>query len=257
MITYVYGSLFYSPARVLVNPVNTVGSMGSGLSYDFKRFYPDMYDAYRARCEADEFHIGQLMLYRTPRHWILNLPVRNHFRAQSKTEYIEQALQKFAATYARQHITSVSFPMIGTENDDLSWDDEVRPLMEAYLAPLPVAVFVHIYDEAHPDPFEPERRSIRATRAWLNNTLEEIAFDTFWRDVAKISRKSGGFKTLDEGIPFRVEAASRPKAKRISLKIFPDDDDSIFHSGDIAAGFVAVCTAGGLQPATEFACGTG
>lgn len=41
MILYVTGNLFQSPAQVLVNTVNTVGAMGKGVAFDFKRLFPD------------------------------------------------------------------------------------------------------------------------------------------------------------------------------------------------------------------------
>lgn len=43
MLTYVDGSLFESPARVLVNTVNVVGVMGKGIAKDFKYFFPEMF----------------------------------------------------------------------------------------------------------------------------------------------------------------------------------------------------------------------
>lgn len=36
MLKYVEGDLFYSPAQVLVNAVNTVGVMGKGIALEFK-----------------------------------------------------------------------------------------------------------------------------------------------------------------------------------------------------------------------------
>ena len=86
MITYVYGSLFYSPAHVLVNPINTVGAMGTGLAYDFKRFYPDMFEVYRELCRQDRFETGQLFLYKTAHKWILNFPTKKHWRATAKLD---------------------------------------------------------------------------------------------------------------------------------------------------------------------------
>ena len=145
MITYVYGDIFYSPARVLVNPVNTVGAMGSGLAQDFKRFFPEMFEEYRELCQRDELGIGQLFLYRSSHKWILNFPTRRHFRAESSLEYIEEGLKKFALAYADQNITSISFPSLGTGEEGLVWDD-VRPLMESYLNPLPLSIYIHLED---------------------------------------------------------------------------------------------------------------
>ena len=37
MITYVKGDIFFSPAKILVNTVNTVGVMGKGIALEFKK----------------------------------------------------------------------------------------------------------------------------------------------------------------------------------------------------------------------------
>ena len=74
MITYLSGDLFQSPAKVLVNTVNTVGVMGKGIALKFKRIYPEMFEVYRNHCERGNLQIGQLLLYKTPNKWILNFP---------------------------------------------------------------------------------------------------------------------------------------------------------------------------------------
>ena len=71
LITYVNGDLFASPAQVLVNTVNTVGVMGKGIAYKFKRIYPSMFATYRHYCETKQLTIGKLYLHRTPHKWIL------------------------------------------------------------------------------------------------------------------------------------------------------------------------------------------
>lgn len=144
MITYVVGDLFTSPAKVLVNTVNTVGVMGKGIAYDFKQFYPEMFERYRYFCEQGMLNVGQLWLYKTPRKWILNFPTKKHWHGESKIEYIEAGLQKFASTYDSKGMLSVSFPMLGCGNGELDWEKEVQPLMEEYLQPLPINVYIHV-----------------------------------------------------------------------------------------------------------------
>jgi O-acetyl-ADP-ribose deacetylase (regulator of RNase III) len=227
MITYVYGDMIYSPARVLVNSVNTVGAMGAGLAYDFKRFYPDMFLHYRDLCLRDEFEIGQLYLYTTPHKWVLNVPTKKHWRAASRLEYIEAGLQKFAVIYAERNIASVSFPLLGTGSGGLL-PDEVRPLMEAYLSPLPITVFIHIYKEDNP--FETEKRNVRAMRAWLNAQPQHVTFSEFWRDLVALGRKTSELKTLDTGASFKFMAQSSKgaKAQFNSVKLLPSEGGSIF-----------------------------
>ncbi len=220
MITYVHGDLFYSPARVLVNPVNTVGAMGSGTAYDFKRFFPDMYEYYRDFCQRDAFAIGQLMLYRTPHKWILNFPTKRHFRAESSIEHIEDGLKKFVQIYAEQDITSASFPALGIGEDGLDWDD-VKPLMEGYLDPLPISVYVHIHTEKTAD----ERRSTRAMRSWLNGRPSVVSFDAFWRELLQTIKDDIQNKPF---IPFKITANEAKGRQRLSLKITPKHGESIF-----------------------------
>ena len=143
MITYVVGDLFTSPAKVLVNTVNTVGVMGKGIAKDFKRIYPEMFEEYQDLCKQKMFNVGQLWLYKTPHKWILNFPTKEHWRGKSKIEYIEAGLQKFVNTYDSKGMLEVSFPMLGCGNGELDWEKEVQPLMEKYLQPLPIHVYIH------------------------------------------------------------------------------------------------------------------
>ena len=76
MITYVDFSLFDSPAKVLVNTVNTVGVMGKGIAKEFKSIYPDMFDEYQQLCEDGALDIGKLWVYKTSHKWVLNFPTR-------------------------------------------------------------------------------------------------------------------------------------------------------------------------------------
>ena len=145
MINYVDSYLFQSPAKVLVNPVNTVGVMGKGLALRFKQTYPDMFQAYQQLCENGQFDIGDLMLYKTPDKWILNFPTKKHWRQKSKLEYIEGGLQKFLSTYLNQGITSISFPMLGCGAGGLDWETQVKPLMVKYLRDLPLDIYIHLY----------------------------------------------------------------------------------------------------------------
>ena len=87
MITYVACDLFLSPARVLVNTVNTVGVMGKGIAKDFKQIYPEMFREYQLLCENNWFDIGKLWLYKTQNKWILNFPTKRHWRQPSRPEY--------------------------------------------------------------------------------------------------------------------------------------------------------------------------
>lgn len=202
MIIYVIGDLFQSPARVLVNAVNTVGVMGKGVAEEFKRCYPEMFARYQRLCEDGQFVVGQLWLYKTSHKWILNFPTKAHWRDPSRLEYVEAGLQKFAATYAEKGITSISFPLLGCGAGGLDWPTQVRPLMEHYLAPLPINVYIHLYEPNNP--FAPPQRDFDTIRAWLNTEPETPTFSHIWDDLMRTIRQKNTFKTLDTQAEFHV-----------------------------------------------------
>ena len=199
MITYVVSDIFYSPAKVLVNTVNTVGAMGKGLAYQFRQFYPPMYDQYRQLCEQGQFSIGQLWLYKTPHKWILNFPTKADWRDPSRLEYLEQGLQKFVETYAAKGLTSVSFPMLGAGLGGLDWETMVRPVMERYLHDLPINIYIHLYEPDNPFALKSD---FKTQKSWLDGLPQVPTFTRFRDEVLDIVRHQSHFETLDEQSTF-------------------------------------------------------
>ena len=219
MITYVDFSLFESPAKVLVNTVNTVGVMGKGIAKEFKRIYPEMFVDYQRLCENRTFDVGELWLYKTPHKWVLNFPTKKHWRSPSKPEYIEEGLRKFTHFYHDTRITSVSFPQLGCGNGELDWKTQVKPLMETYLKNLPIEVFIHIIPSAKVQ--TPEHRVPKDIAKWLRTQPESLAFSEVWSDLVSIIASKREFETLDGKCTFAVD-------------VFDDDDGGGVHisSGD-------------------------
>ena len=215
MITYVVCDLFRSPARVLVNTVNTVGVMGKGIAKDFKTIYPEMFAHYQEICESGSFDIGNLWLYKTTNKWILNFPTKRHWRQPSRPEYIEAGLRKFVQVYPDYGITSVSFPLVGCGNGELDWETQVRPLMEQYLSELPITVFVHRQDLQ--DPFEPEHRNIKVMREWLRAEPHSLAFSEVWDDICSLSGNWTEFARPDTGERFGVKVGEEAEGLTIDL----------------------------------------
>jgi O-acetyl-ADP-ribose deacetylase (regulator of RNase III) len=201
MITYVKDSLFESPAKVLVNTVNTVGVMGRGLARNFKEIYPEMFRQYQQLCERKQFQVGKLWVYKTDHKWIMNFPTKVHWRQPSKPEYVEAGLKTFVSTYAAQGITSVAFPRLGCGNGELVWESEVRPLMVKYLSRLPIDIFVHDFGR---DYATPEHKDIQAMTAWLRSEPRALAFSEVWTDLGSL---------IGDGLQLRgFDGASRFKA---------------------------------------------
>lgn len=179
MVEYIEGNIFNSPAQVIVNTVNTVGVMGKGLALSFKKRYPEMFEAYRKTCDKHQLTIGKLMLYYASDHWILMFPTKENWRNPSKIEYLEAGLSKFVSTYADKGITSIAFPKLGCGNGELSWVD-VKPIMERYLKPLPITIYIYVgMDSAQ----APEHREQEETIGWLRKNARDMSFNGLCDDL--------------------------------------------------------------------------
>ena len=207
MITYLYGDLFQSPAKVLVNTVNTVGVMGKGIALKFKRIYPEMFEVYRNHCERGDLEIGQLFLYKTPNKWVLNFPTKKHWRNPSRVEYIEAGLRKLRARCSEMGVTSIAFPALGCGNGELDFESQVKPLMERYLGGLSVPTFIYL-SGIRTD--LPEHRDVRTIKRWLRSEPSALPFDEVWPDVVEVLRHQREFATLSKGSPFAAAATLDP-----------------------------------------------
>lgn len=201
MITYVNGSIFVSPARVLVNTVNTEGVMGKGIALRFKKIFPEMFREYQHLCESRVIDIGVLWLFKTSHKWILNFPTKRSWRQPSRLDYIEAGLAKFRKEYAELKIHSIAFPALGCGNGELNWDD-VRPVMEEYLSDLPLNVFVH---PPHTQVELPEHRNQAEIATWLRAEPSTLPFTEVWRDIEMLLSEKRVFSTGAKAFTAYVE----------------------------------------------------
>ena len=210
MISYVQGNLFESPAQTLVNTVNTVGAMGKGIALQFKQYFPAMFAEYHHLCLEGKLEIGTLHIYQAPRKKILNFPTKQDWRRTSKMEYIEAGLETFVRIYREAGIHSVAFPPLGCGNGELSYTD-VRPLMERYLRPLPIPVYLYPPLSRVTAVREgggvslPEHRSPAVVRQWLHSEPRMLPFPEVWRDLQDVLRRQRSFTTLRKQTPFEAE----------------------------------------------------
>ena len=204
MIIYTDSDLFESPAKVLVNTVNTRGVMGKGIAHRFKQIYPEMFRQYREHCKHGRLKVGMLFLYRTPHKWILNFPTKEHWRNPSRTEYIEAGLEKFRTNCPRIGAASYAFPMLGCGNGELNFEEQVQPLMERYLGNLSVSTRIHV-GRNHVGP--PERLDADRIKARLRSEPSALPFDEVWEDLVHLLERRRDYKTWKHRSEFmaRVE----------------------------------------------------
>lgn len=212
MITYVSGNLFESPAQTLVNTVNVVGVMGKGIALGFKRIFPEMFREYQALCERGQLAIGTLHIYRTPTKLVLNFPTKEHWRNPSRLEYVEAGLRTFVRTYREAGIQSAAFPPLGCGNGELSFD-VVRPLMEQYLAPLTIPIYLYA---PLPPGVRPEHRDIEAIAAWLREEPRDLSFSEVWADLLDLLDRGSAFVSA-AGTPFLATREADGRAVRFRV----------------------------------------
>ena len=154
MITYATTSIFDSPADALVCPVNTLGVMGKGLALEFKQRFPLTSRMYFEWCHRiDPNAVILLARSVTEKRTVIFLPTKNDWRKPSHLALVERGLTSFAnairAGTPQKNglgaIQSVSFPKLGCGLGQLDWESQVQPLMERTLAPLPIAVTIHLF----------------------------------------------------------------------------------------------------------------
>ena len=211
MITYVHGSIFESPASVLVNTVNTVGVMGRGIAADFKRLYPEMFRRYQQLCEEGKLRIGTLWLYRTEHKSVLNFPTKTDWRRPSKPEYVEEGLRTFLQTYEKAAINSIAFPALGCGNGGLDFEKQVRPLMERYLSRVAASVFIYPHQGSMQ---VPEHIRPAEMGDWLRSAPEDLSFVEVWEDLRKLLGRQRTFRTLPLRHAYRWRARWRPDRRR-------------------------------------------
>lgn len=125
MITYTQGNLLDARVEALVNTVNTVGVMGKGIALMFKERYGRNFDLYAAACKAKKLKVGQMFVTETgelagPR-WIINFPTKEHWKGNSRLEWVESGLEDLKRVLRERKIRSVAVPPLGAGNGGLDW----------------------------------------------------------------------------------------------------------------------------------------
>lgn len=145
MITFTQGNLLEAHAEALVNTVNTVGVMGKGIALMFKERFAENFRQYAAACKAKEVRTGKMFVTEVnelggPR-WIVNFPTKQHWRGDSRIEWITEGLQDLRRFLIQNKVKSIAIPPLGAGNGGLDWA-EVRPHVEEALAGLSTDIIV-------------------------------------------------------------------------------------------------------------------
>ena len=135
MIRFKVGDIFDEDAEAQVNTVNCVGVMGRGVALQFKKAFPENFNAYAKACKRDEIRPGRMFVFETgqltnPRY-IVNFPTKRHWRGDSRIEDIEAGLDALVETVRERDIRSIALPPLGSGLGGLEWRDVRRRIEEA------------------------------------------------------------------------------------------------------------------------------
>src|SRR6266496_2695366 len=125
MLELAKGNILEADAEALVNTVNTEGVMGKGIALQFKKKFPNMYEAYRAACDAGEVVPGRMHVFEqtemlNPRY-IINFPTKRHWRFRARMEDIKAGLTALKQEIEKRGIRSIAVPPLGCGSGGLDW----------------------------------------------------------------------------------------------------------------------------------------
>jgi O-acetyl-ADP-ribose deacetylase (regulator of RNase III) len=124
-----------SAADVLVNTVNTVGTMGKGLALDMKNAFPKILAPYKEACKSGNLQPGTFQMLRAnDRQFVLNLATKQDWRDPSRYEWIGVGLVYMNRYLEAQsdRFSSLAMSMPGCGNGGLE-ADRVQQMMRIYL----------------------------------------------------------------------------------------------------------------------------
>ena len=126
----------------LAHGCNCAGSMGKGIAAEFRRRWPDMYEAYRARCKEGRFRPGDVFTWDADGKTIFNLATQRSPRPSARLEYIDDSLRKAITIAEARRIRTVGMPRMGAGLGGLNWSD-VKGVIEAIAGDTPIALVVY------------------------------------------------------------------------------------------------------------------
>lgn len=140
-----YGDILASDCQTLVCPVNMVGAMGAGLALAMRNRYPGLYPEFKRVCSTGYLSPERLFIYNfSENKKILCLPTKRHWKAPSKTLWIDKSLQTLARDWEELGITSLAMPPIGCGLGKLDYQKDVRGLIHLHLGPLDLEVSIFL-----------------------------------------------------------------------------------------------------------------
>jgi len=211
VIHFVRGNVLKSNAMALVNTVNTVGIMGKGIAYQFKKAYPEMYKEYQSACKLGEVQIGKMWIWKNPSifgpQYIINFPTKQDWRNDSRIEDVEKGLDDLVKVIKKLSISSIAIPPLGCGNGKLKWEI-VKDLIINAVSPLndvSIEIFEPISDIKFISDQTPQKVPITSSIALVVQIIAQyfsLGYEVSLLEVQKLC-----FFLQEMGAPLRLNYA--------------------------------------------------
>jgi O-acetyl-ADP-ribose deacetylase (regulator of RNase III) len=210
MIVITDGNILRNEAEALVNTVNCVGFMGKGIALQFKKAYPDNYDAYKKACNAGEMKPGRMFIFETgsiinPKY-IINFPTKRHWKGNSRLEDIRDGLKALVSDVRKHDIQSIAVPPLGCGLGGLQWHI-VRPIIEKAFNELPnvkVLLFEpHGVPDAKTMPVHTKYPKLTIARALFIKLMEK--YDQFAYRLTLLEMQKLAYFLQEAGEPLKLK----------------------------------------------------
>lgn len=216
MFKHKTGNILSEDADALVNTVNCVGVMGRGVALQFKKAFPDNFDAYAKACKNGEVRPGKMFVYKldqiTNPQYVINFPTKRHWKGKSRISDIDDGLKDLQRIIKKMNIKSIAIPPLGSGLGGLDWND-VRKRIEDSLCEFS-SLSVVIY---HPDNIKSSSLDLRKNSVPSMNIGRAVLVRLMYR----YARKSfDPFVTLPEihKLIYFMKFRGEPSLSKIILK---------------------------------------
>lgn len=225
MITEAHGNLLQADADALVNTVNTVGVMGKGIALQFRRAFPEMFEAYQRAVKAGEIELGRMHVWHshalTGPRFVVNFPTKQHWRAKSRLADIERGLDDLVRVIRELEITSIAIPPLGCGHGGLRWS-EVEPRIREAMTHVPTVDVLLYPPEKAPDAAEmrtgTERPGMTPGRAALISLLSSY------------SKRAAGTSLIEvQKLMYFLQSAGEPLRLNFIKHIYGPYADNLRH----------------------------
>ena len=210
MIEMTTGNIVEAGTEALVNTVNCVGYMGRGIALQFRKAFPENFQAYEKAVRQGEVRPGRMFVFEThslvPPRYIINFPTKRHWRGKSKLEDIRAGLKALIEEIQERRIKTIAVPPLGCGLGGLDWNI-VHPMIEEAFSDAP-NVRVFLFEpvgapEAMKMPVRTHRPTMTIARALLIKLMQQYAELAYRLTLLEIQKLA--YFLQEAGEPLRLK----------------------------------------------------